>query len=70
MDGYFENNVSVCVECHFSCATCENLFSCLSCSSDNKRNPLNGNQECKCTAGYFENNTKVCGECHNTCAAC
>jgi hypothetical protein len=37
-DGYYDAGVAVCAACHYSCATCTNATTCLTCPANRTKN--------------------------------
>lgn len=70
-DGYWENvELTICTLCHYTCATCENGDSCLTCNETNNHRAIDTNQ-CPCADGYFErilgSGIAACELCHPRC---
>lgn len=55
MDGYYSNNVAVCLDCQYSCATCVNGVTCLSCNITLGRVMDSNTNLCICEDGLFDN---------------
>lgn len=62
----------MCSSCQYSCKTCGNNKSCLSCNSSNFRFLNSESGLCDCMIGYYDtkNSTQLCKRCDLTCLSC
>ncbi|KAM3127352.1 hypothetical protein pb186bvf_020552 [Paramecium bursaria] len=69
MQGYYENNSSLCLKCDYSCNTCEFQSTiCLNCDTLQNRKLVNTN--CICEDGYFDIKEPNCLKCQFSCHMC
>jgi hypothetical protein len=64
------NNVTVCYPCHYTCLTCQNPNSCITCPSTRIIDPTNITLYCVCLVGYYDSGTNQCIKCDSQCIAC
>ena len=65
------NGTTVCYPCHFSCQTCSNGISCLTCPSTRVlSNITTSNVTCLCISGYYETIQLQCALCPPQCVTC
>ena len=73
LNGYFDNGVSACVACDYTCATCSTSSThCLTCPSASItfRTDNSASNYCPCSNGYYDDGTLVCKKCHYSCLTC
>ena len=56
--GYFDSGVSICSKCNYTCITCTNLYTCLTCPPHRVLNPIT--HACDCVVGYVDYGSPVC----------
>ena len=64
------DNSTVCYPCHFSCQTCSNGYSCLTCPSTRAIDTTTVNGTCLCLNGYYETIQLQCAPCSPLCVTC
>ena len=72
IDKYFDNSVSTCAQCHYSCGKCtagSTASECTFCATTVFRTLTSG--QCLCDAGYYDDGTNyLCATCNYKCATC
>lgn len=69
MPGFFDNGVTICLKCNYTCANCSSWYVCVDCQANSFRT-LQGAGTCPCDAGYYDNGNIICGKCSPYCLTC
>lgn len=73
IDGYYDDGSSAdCIQCQYSCLTCNDGTSCLTCDSSKYRSFSSTTNLCKCMNRYYDDGTSttLCSACDPTCLTC
>ena len=68
--GFYDNSVSTCLACQYSCLTCTNASQCVTCQGLNFRVYNSTTKLCSCIAGYYDAGFSICLLCSYSCVTC
>lgn len=73
---YYDNGVSLCTLCHYSCLSCfgSSSASCATCPANSSSHRIDtllvSEHTCPCDIGFYDNGSIDCEPCFGTCLTC